>query len=81
VKIGKIEVPAKIFQTYRIDLQSFFQVMIKELKEKGVKFVEKKVSSSEFAEIPHRIVFNCTGLGSKNLLGDKAMRGIKGHLL
>lgn len=76
-----MEVPAKVFQTYRIDLQPFIQVMIKELKEKGVNFIEKKVTSQEFTEIPHQIVFNCTGLGSKTLLGDKAMRGIKGHLL
>lgn len=45
VKIGKIEVPAKVFMTYRIDLQAFLQVMINELKGKGVKFVQKKVSS------------------------------------
>jgi hypothetical protein len=56
-------------------------VIIKELKEKGVKFIQKKVTSSEFTDIPQRIVFNCTGLGSKTLLGDKAMRGIKGHLV
>ncbi len=81
VKIGRIEVPAKVFMTYRIDLQAFLQVMIDELKGKGVKFVQKKVSSTEFTEIPHRIIFNCTGLGGKTILGDKAMRGIKGHLL
>ena len=48
------------------------------LKEQGVIITQRKVSS--IAELEADIVINCTGLGSRDLLGDDRMFPVSGHV-
>ena len=48
------------------------------LEEHGVTITQRKVNS--IAEIQADIVINCTGLGSRDLLGDERMFPVSGHV-
>ena len=48
------------------------------LEEHGVIITQRKVSS--IAELEDDIVINCTGLGSRDLLGDEGMFPVSGHV-
>lgn len=43
--------------------------------------MEKKINEEDLNQLREEIIFNCAGLGSKELFGDNEMKGIKGHLL
>lgn len=49
------------------------------LKNKGVKFIRKKVKS--FSEIKSRFIINCSGLGASLLNSDQEMLSVQGHLI
>ncbi|VEL25121.1 unnamed protein product [Protopolystoma xenopodis] len=51
-----------------IDTGELMQELTGYLKSKNVKFVQKKINS--FTELKDKIIFNCTGLGSKELNND-----------
>ena len=54
---------------------------MEELKSKGVSFIAKKISQQNLYQLEEEVIFNCSGLGSRELFGDSLMRGIKGHLV
>lgn len=62
-------------------MQPFIRILIEELKSKGVRFVAKKINKENIYQLEEEIIFNCSGLGSRELFGDSQMRGIKGHLV
>lgn len=49
------------------------------LKNNNIKFVQKKIKS--FAELNSKFIFNCTGLGAKEVNHDKQMVSVQGHLI
>lgn len=53
--------------------------ILREKAEKSSCFTYKKINS--FDEICQKIVFNCTGLGSRELSNDQLLSPIKGHLI
>jgi len=62
-------------------MQPFLQTLMTELKKKGVQFVSKKIDAKTLAQLPEKIIFNCAGLGNRELFNDSEMKGIKGHIL
>ncbi len=42
--------------------------------------VRKFATPSQIAALPERLVFNCTGLGSRELFGDKELHPVRGQL-
>jgi len=49
------------------------------LKKSHIKFVKEKIN--DFAEIKQNIIFNCTGLGAKQLNNDDKLVSVQGHLV
>ena len=58
---------------------SVFMKNLKKFLTGKVKFKQQKINS--FSEIKARFIINCSGLGAKQLLGDKEMASVQGHLI
>ncbi len=67
------------FMTYYADVTGMMQEMHNEVAKRVIPIEMKDIKS--FGEISESIVFNCTGLGSKELVKDNLMVPIRGHLL
>lgn len=68
-------------KTIKIDLQQFLHLIIQELKSQHVKFITKRLTLESLRELKEQVIFNCSGLGSRELFGDTKMKGLKGYIL
>ena len=41
----------------------------------------KFISRDNLKDLSELVVFNCTGLGSKELFGDTKLKGVKGYII
>lgn len=78
---NKTKVKCQAFKTFKVDLQPFLTIFMSELRDKGVKFVSKKATPENLKEFKEELIFNCSGLGSRELFGDLKIKGTKGHLI
>lgn len=69
------------FKTIKIDMQPFLEMLMNDLKSKGVAFTLATINEKDLSSLPHAVIFNCTGLGSRTLFKDTQMKGVKGHLV
>lgn len=60
--------------TTRIMLQ-----LQREVKRLGIPIEEKEIKA--FSEVPETVIFNCTGLGAKQLNHDDQLIAVRGHLM
>lgn len=67
------------YMTYFIDTALLMQQLSKQVKKEGIEIKIKEVES--FEEIEEVVIFNCCGLGAKELLADGQIVPVKGHLL
>ncbi len=72
------------FKTFFIDTTLFLPWLAQRFRRNGGSFVdllEAFHSLEELAGLPHDIVFNCTGLGSRSLCGDERLVPVKGQIV
>jgi D-amino-acid oxidase len=72
------------FATFVVEMPVHLMRMREMLMRTGCVFRHETFSSVDdiWPVVPeHAIVFNCLGLGARNIFGDSALREIKGHLL
>ncbi len=62
-----------------MDTESLMSSLTEVLKKSKVKFVKQKIN--KFSELQQSLVFNCTGLGAKQLSNDDKMISVQGHLI
>lgn len=78
---NKSKVKCTAFKTLKLDLQPFLTIFTSQLRAKGVKFVQRKIGKEDLRLLKEELIFNCSGLGSRELFGDMKLRGSKGHLV
>ena len=67
------------FMSYYIDTTSVMRHLIAELQRRGIPIVLKLIKN--FDELNEEVVFNCSGLGSKELNSDEHLKPMRGHLV
>ncbi len=67
------------FMTYFMDCAKIMQQLHAEVARRGIAIEIKNVSS--FDDVQEDIIFNCTGIGSKELAHDQSMLPVRGHLI
>lgn len=67
------------FMTYFLDTAKLMQQLHDEVARLGIAVEIKHVSS--FDDVQEDIMFNCTGIGSKELTHDTSISAIRGHLI
>ncbi len=69
------------FDTMYVETGRFLRQLMRDVQGAGGRVVIRSFASpAELASLPERLVFNCTGLGSRELFGDQELRPVRGQL-
>jgi hypothetical protein len=69
------------YDTMYIEMGRYLRQMIRDVQIAGGKIeVRRFASPAELASLPEALVFNCTGLGSRDLFGDQLLQPARGQL-
>lgn len=70
------------FRTFIVETPRYMAELVAGFVGQGGRIVNRRVASvDDVTDLDARIVFNCTGLGSRTLWGDNDVRPVKGQLL
>jgi glycine/D-amino acid oxidase-like deaminating enzyme len=69
------------FDTMYVEAGRFLRQMMRDVELSGGRFAIRRFAApADLAALPERLVFNCTGLGSRELFGDAGLRPARGQL-
>lgn len=72
----------RVYYSYTIDTKAYLGDLRDRAKERGVPFTRLALASKEqLKTLSQRIIFNCTGLGSKTLFDDDRLIPVQGELI
>lgn len=71
------------YKTYLMNPQIMLRHLLSVLKQKPkTKFEHRNFASkADVLSLPHTVIINCTGLGSKTIFDDRKLRAIRGQIL
>jgi len=69
------------YDTMYVETGRYLRQMMRDIQIAGGKIeVRQFATPADIAALPEALVFNCTGLGSRNLFGDQELQPIRGQL-
>lgn len=69
------------FTSMVIEPQTYLRTLLRDFHSAGGRLVVRELKSrEELAQLPERVVFNCTGLGARALFGDEGMASMRGQI-
>ncbi len=69
------------FHTMLIEPAVYLATLVNEVQAAGAKIdIRRFAQSGDVLQLPHDLIFNCTGLGAKALFGDDELMPVKGQL-
>lgn len=69
------------FDTMYVETGRFLRQLMRDVQVAGGRFaIRRFAAAGELAELPESLIFNCTGLGSRELFGDQALEPVRGQL-
>jgi D-amino-acid oxidase len=69
------------YDTMYVETGRYLRQMIRDVQIAGGKIeVRRFATPGDLASLPEALVFNCTGLGSRELFGDQELHPIRGQL-
>jgi len=70
-----------VYDTMYVETGRYLRQMIRDVQIAGGKFeVRRFATPADITALPEALVFNCTGLGSRDLFGDQELQPIRGQL-
>ncbi len=70
------------FETWLIEPPVYLAGLLERVRAAGATIERCRIGGvEELAEVPERLVFNCTGLGSRELFADGALEPVRGQLV
>ena len=69
------------YDTMYVETGRYLRQMIRDVQVAGGKIeVRRFATAADLAALPERLIFNCTGLGSRELFGDAELQPVRGQL-
>ena len=69
------------YDTMYVETGRYLREMLKDFRIAGGKLeVRKFATPADIAALPEKLVFNCTGLGARDLVGDTELQPVRGQL-
>ncbi|HEX8239401.1 MAG TPA: FAD-dependent oxidoreductase [Allosphingosinicella sp.] len=69
------------YDTMYVEVGRFLRELTRDVQAAGGRIeVRRFATPADIAALPERLVFNCTGLGSRELFGDRALHPVRGQL-
>jgi len=70
-----------VYDTMYVETGRYLRQMTRDVQVAGGKIeVRKFATAADLAALPEALIFNCTGLGSRDLFGDQELQPIRGQL-
>jgi glycine/D-amino acid oxidase-like deaminating enzyme len=70
-----------LYDTMYVEVGRYLRQMIRDVQIAGGKFeIRRFATPDDIATLPEALVFNCTGLGSRELFGDQDLHPVRGQL-
>jgi D-amino-acid oxidase len=70
-----------VFETAMVETRIYLEYLMRRLREGGGEIIQREVTSLDEPLAQSDAVVNCTGLGSRTLLGDDALHPIRGQIV
>lgn len=71
---------AGLYITLYVETGRFLRQMLRDIQVAGGRIEVRKLGPGDIGTLPERLVFNCTGLGARDLVGDQELRPARGQL-
>lgn len=69
-------------RTFVIETPTYMMKLVQDFQKGGGRIILREFHSlSDLGALSEKVIFNCTGLGSRELFSDKSVYGVKGQLL
>ena len=69
------------FTSLMIEPQIYLRALLRDFHTAGGRVVIRELKTrEEVAQLPERVIFNCTGLGARALFGDEGMASMRGQI-
>ena len=68
-------------ETLMIDTKLYLDSLMKELEKREVQIIRAKLVYSDIQILSENVIFNCSGLGTRELFNDTNLVAVKGHLI
>lgn len=69
------------YDTMYVETGRYLRQMLRDVQIAGGRIGVRRLSTpAEIASLPERLVFNCTGLGARELFGDQELQPVRGQL-
>lgn len=69
------------FDTMYVETGRFLRQMMRDISGAGGRFAVRAFATpAELAGLPEKLIFNCTGLGARDLFGDAELQPVRGQL-
>jgi len=69
------------YDTMYVETGRYLRQMLRDVQVAGGKIVVRKFATpADIAALPEGLVFNCTGLGSRELFSDQGLQPVRGQL-
>jgi D-amino-acid oxidase len=73
---------ARQLDTMMIEPARYLSALMRDVREAGGRIVVRRFNTpADILRLPERVVFNCTGLGARDLFGDVELVPVKGQLV
>jgi len=71
-----------VYRTMYVETGRFLAQLVRDFLEAGGRMLIRRFDSTEqVAALPERLIFNCTGLGSRALFGDTELEPVRGQIV
>lgn len=71
-----------VYRTMYVEVGRYMAQLTEDVLRGGGKIRVRRFSSpAELGELPERLIFNCTGLGSRELFGDEELGPVRGQII
>lgn len=69
------------FNAMYVETPRYLARMLRHLRERGATIERRELTDAQaIAALPEKLVFNCTGIGARQLFGDAELRPVRGQL-
>lgn len=71
-----------VYDTMYVEIGRYLERLLDDIRERGGTVQQREFPvAASIAELPEALVFNCTGIGARQLFGDEELRPVRGQVV
>lgn len=71
-----------VYDTMYVEIGRYLERLVEDIRQRGGSFERRDFpTAASIAEVPESLIFNCTGMGARQLFGDEDLTPIRGQVV